>query len=99
MLRKLPASRLLLSHERRSRKAEPTSWRQSTGRGVVSVLAAAGTGRALQETNVTQLGFLVSLAMVLVLCPGLRTRVLRPRLTVRAELGRGRGENGQAPRS
>lgn len=47
--------------------------------GVVSVLAAAGTGGALLETGVTSLGFLISLGIVLVLYPALRGTVLRPR--------------------
>ena len=52
--------------------------------GVVSVLVAAGTGGTLQQTGVTSLGFLVSLAMVLVLYPALRGSVLRPRQLGRA---------------
>lgn len=68
---------------RRGRKAEPDQLETVNWAGVVSVLAAAGTGGALLEADVTQLGFLVSLAMVLVLYPLLRTSVLRPRQTAR----------------
>ncbi|MEW9515464.1 purine-cytosine permease family protein [Streptomyces tubercidicus] len=81
---------------RRGLKAESDELEAVNWAGVVSVLAAAGTGAALQETEVTRLGFLVSLAMVLLLYPALRTRVLRPRPTAwMAPGGQGREEVGQ----
>ncbi len=82
---------------RRGHKAEADQLEAVNWAGVISVLAAAGTGGALQETDVTQLGFLISLAMVLVLYPLLRTSVLRPSTTVPAGPGHGRAPVGSAP--
>jgi len=50
--------------------------------GVVSVLTASISGAVLTETGVTQLGFLVSLVVVIVLYPILRRWVLRESTTV-----------------
>ncbi|MFK4105752.1 purine-cytosine permease family protein [Streptomyces sp. NPDC019531] len=68
---------------RRRRIAEADQLEEVNWAGVISVLAAAGTGATLQETGVTSLGFLVSLTMVLVLYPALRCSVLRPRRLAR----------------
>jgi cytosine permease len=54
--------------------------------GVVSLVLACVVGGVLQQTGVTPLGFLVSLALVLVLYPALRTSVLRPTHRAAAQL-------------
>ena len=69
---------------RRGRTADADQVEAVNWAGVVSVVLAAGTGGILQQTNVTSLGFLVSLAMVLVMYPALRGSVLRPRPAVGA---------------
>lgn len=71
---------------RRRVPARPDDLENVNVAGVVSLVVSAVTGGVLLETGVTPLGFLVTLALVLVLYPALRTRVLRPTRPVPARL-------------
>ena len=62
---------------RRRRAADPDHVESVNWAGVVSVVVSSATGGLLTETGVTQLGFLVTLALVLVLYPVLRQYVFR----------------------
>ena len=62
---------------RRRRAANPDLVESVNWAGVLSVVLSAATGGFLAEAAITPLGFLVTLAMVLVLYPVLRRYVLR----------------------
>jgi cytosine permease len=66
---------------RRRRPAQVGELEQVNWAGVISVIVAAVLGSVLSQAGVTPLGFLVSLIVVLILYPLLRTTALRPRHT------------------
>jgi len=73
---------------RRRRAANPDLVESVNWAGVLSVVLSAATGGFLAEAGITPLGFLVTLAMVLVLYPVLRRSVLRGPREDAAEPGR-----------
>jgi len=62
---------------RRRRVADPSRIENVNWAGVVSVISSSVAGAVLTETGVTQLGFLVTLGLVVVLYPVLRIFFLR----------------------
>jgi cytosine permease len=65
---------------RRRRVADPSRIENVNWAGAVSVITSSVVGAVLAETGVTQLGFLVTLVLVVVLYPVLRIFVLRERI-------------------
>ena len=61
----------------RRRAANPDLVESVNWAGVLSVVLSAASGGFLAETGITPLGFVVTLAMMLVLYPVLRRYVLR----------------------